>query len=754
MTPRWMGPLIWMALGLVNACGQPDDLANTNEPFGKRSTALMSADSGRPLTTKSDGLESLTGATVEKIIDNGSDSGKRILAVLGEGYSAADQNKFNDDVERVVRAGVFGNDFFKENENAFNVYRVNLVSTDSGVTRRVYDEHGTPDDASDDTIKSTTVRNTALQYIYSGSWAHCWLEGSSNTETLIQNAVTTYVPNVNYVVVLLNESGFGGCGGGGRQVVTSAMDWTVLAHEYGHGIGDLLDEYTTSRKYSGGPVNGPNCTTDLNRSTTKWRRFISPSTSLPTALASGMDENRDVGLFEGCDHNSTGMYRPVHNCRMRSNTPSFCPVCYTFMKNNLYSSLGHNFTKTYTGDFDGDGRTDVLIHNGQDLEIYRTSKSGDGLSLVWTANNIVQSVPPWGPLWQPQPHDQYFVADFTGDGKDDVIVFNPVDWVGPYLGLLASDGTGLRGINRYFGSIDGTFWQLAQGDEFLVGDFDGDKKPEFVLFNRSSLNLAILHGTGGGFTGVIKYTSTMPGWGNFKANDQFYIGDFDGDGKSDLYAFNGKDFLQPWFGMLKSSGTALSASKLYYQTLLGWGDMKPDDRFYIGDLDRDGKSDVYVFNGDNFAYAYLAMLRSSGTELSFIKIYSNDAPGNDVIGWGLNKHDRFVIADTNRDGTADLYAFNSADRGRNTIGTVWSTGTALNGYWNIGPIGNWTLSPSDQLLPARYDRSSGQPTLFMHTNDSFGLLRITAAGLVNDRSYSRWIYTPPYDATPTGIGFP
>jgi hypothetical protein len=108
--------------------------------------------------------------TCNKIVNNGLDSAKKVIAVLGDGYATADQAKFNSDVQTLVVDGVLNHDFFQEDNNAFNVYRLNLVSVDSGVSQRVYDEHGTPTDASDDTIVSTTLKNTALGYIWSGSW--------------------------------------------------------------------------------------------------------------------------------------------------------------------------------------------------------------------------------------------------------------------------------------------------------------------------------------------------------------------------------------------------------------------------------------------------------------------------------------------------------------------------------------------------------------------------------------------------------
>ena len=218
-----------------------------------------------------------------------------------------------------------------------------MISADSGVSTRVYDEHGTPDDPSDDTIVSTTWRNTALGYIFSGSWAHCWLEGGPNTVTLRNNALQAWVPDYNLVLIILNNPNYGGCGGGGFQIVPLGVGWDVIAHEFGHGYGQLADEYCTSRVWSGGEPGQPNVTINTDRTTLKWRRFVDPATPIPTGVGAcasytegpqpaGWSNDQDVGLFEGGGTNELGMYRPVINCRMRGNSPPYCPVCYTVLK--------------------------------------------------------------------------------------------------------------------------------------------------------------------------------------------------------------------------------------------------------------------------------------------------------------------------------------------------------------------------------------------------------------------------------------
>ena len=90
---------------------------------------------------------------------------------------------------------------------ARNIFRVNLESEESGVSHKTYNADGSI---------TSTPKDTALGIIFSGSWAHCWMEYGGNTETAIQNALQKWVPDYNFVLVVANEPGYGGCGGNGR----------------------------------------------------------------------------------------------------------------------------------------------------------------------------------------------------------------------------------------------------------------------------------------------------------------------------------------------------------------------------------------------------------------------------------------------------------------------------------------------------------------------------------------------------------
>jgi hypothetical protein len=256
--------------------------------------------------------------TPHKIVDHGPDGEKRTFVVIGDGYSAAEQAKFASDVDKLLIQGVFGHDFYKVHFEAFNVYRIDLVSTDSGVS--------TP----------TFTRDTALKVVYNGDWNRCWLEESKTTDGLITKAAAK-VPKYDYVLVLANETRYGGCRRGSRLYVTSGSGWNVVAHEYGHAIAGLYDEYSVkgAGPYRQDPINVNNCSTVSDRNSVVWHELIDANTAVPTDKLQSIDANLTVGEFTGCNYAETKIYRPVRTCRMNSPDQHFCPVCLGLMHDVL-----------------------------------------------------------------------------------------------------------------------------------------------------------------------------------------------------------------------------------------------------------------------------------------------------------------------------------------------------------------------------------------------------------------------------------
>ena len=65
--------------------------------------------------------------------------------------------------------------------------------------------------------------------------------------TLVQNALNTWVPDYDLVLIILNDRASAAAGAAAFRSSRWARAGTVMAHEFGHGTGGLADEYCTAR---------------------------------------------------------------------------------------------------------------------------------------------------------------------------------------------------------------------------------------------------------------------------------------------------------------------------------------------------------------------------------------------------------------------------------------------------------------------------------------------------------------------------
>ncbi|MFC9433299.1 M64 family metallopeptidase [Nocardia sp. NPDC057030] len=268
------------------------------------------------------------GDSMTTLFQHGPLGAKITVVVVGDGFGPRDQEAYNQAVDNLLTNGLFAQDFFKANKSAFNLLRINLVSVDSGISTKTYDASGA--------VVAQVNHNTALGAFYNGDWAHCWVEDGAQTGDRLARALSIWVSDHRLVVLLLNNPGFGGCGGSGRATLPLGVSWSTIAHEFGHALGGLGDEYhQTNNQYTGGEPGEPNLTINTDRATVKWAGDIDQNTPIPTGgddyrppKPAGWDDNKGVGLFEGgAGSFDRGVFRPVVDCRMRSNSPAFCPVC-------------------------------------------------------------------------------------------------------------------------------------------------------------------------------------------------------------------------------------------------------------------------------------------------------------------------------------------------------------------------------------------------------------------------------------------
>jgi hypothetical protein len=261
--------------------------------------------------------------SVVKIQDNGPDTQRFNIVIMGDGYQTSEIATFETQAQAVVTAfnAMVG---FGPCGSAVNFYRVNIESDDSGVDK--------PADCYDPAVYKDTYLDT--HYCAYGTQRCIW---SSNT-ALVQTTAWSATPNWHFIVVLVNDTEHGGCAGSGMTFnCTSENFEQIVMHELGHAIGGLADEYEEFvGTYSGGEPGEANITTATNRADLKWRDLVLATTPVPTWEKTDcslfqtppLSWNSIVGTYEGGDRSYTcGVFRPVPNCLMRSLSYDFCPVC-------------------------------------------------------------------------------------------------------------------------------------------------------------------------------------------------------------------------------------------------------------------------------------------------------------------------------------------------------------------------------------------------------------------------------------------
>jgi serine protease len=214
-------------------------------------------------------------------------------------------------------------------------------------------------------------------------------------------------------------------------------------------------------------------------------------------------------------------------------------------------------TSQVRGDFNGDGKTDILW------------RAGNGQNFVWqmdgTLYSTTISLPAWSDLnWKIQG-----VGDFNADGKPDILWRKPASGSNVIWLMNGATRTGSVTLPAQAGSK----WNV-QG----VGDFNADGKPD-VLWRHSgngSNKVWLMNG--------VRYLSTMTLPSVSVSWDMQGVADFSGDGRPDIV----------W----RNSGTGANAlwlmqgasvvSSLALPTV---SDLKQKIQA-VGDYNGDGKPDI------------------------------------------------------------------------------------------------------------------------------------------------------------------
>lgn len=287
---------------------------------------------------------------------------------------------------------------------------------------------------------------------------------------------------------------------------------------------------------------------------------------------------------------------------------------------------GNNPHSVATGDFDGDGKIDILVPKGNSntVSVFKNTSSVGSISFASKLELLAPG----------SQHEGSAVGDIDGDGKLDFVVVNGTT----YYTVSVFRNTTTAGNMSFDSKID----YLTGNSPYsaALSDLNGDGRPELIVANNGADTISVYKNLSS--PGSISFATKL----DFYSGTHPYgisAGDLDGDGKPDLvFTTQGANSALSILRNTSASGDISFAPKIDLTTLAG------PFLVSIGDLDADDKPDLAAVNSNSNT---VAVLRNKST------------PGNISFGrtpdFATGNYPVCVsIADLNGDGKPDLATSN------------------------------------------------------------------------------------------------
>ena len=315
------------------------------------------------------------------------------------------------------------------------------------------------------------------------------------------------------------------------------------------------------------------------------------------------------------------------------------------------------------------------------------------------------------------------VGDFNGDNRDDVITFIRDTKPEPARGccwVALSDG-------RRFGESSQWHPHLCYGQEVPgIGDFNGDGRDDVAVFvkdaaeGRTPGNVRVSLSTGSAFGPSTRWAS-----GFARGAVTPMVGDFNGDGRSDLICFNKSAVTGDAEGdvyVALSSGSDFGRATKWHD----WFSISTEVPL-VGDFNGDGRSEIatVVTQGAEKGKVYVAAPAADHFETS--SVWAGNVPL--PTGW-----EYLCAGDPNNDGKQDLVIFTRGrpDRTRGANDPAAKVYTMLSTGTSFGPpvIRHAFFAPGEEI-PMVGDFDGDRSTARLHRrarNDIITFVRDTQTG--------------------------
>jgi hypothetical protein len=302
------------------------------------------------------------------IVNNGGSQNRLDIAILGDGYTSAQQQKLEIDAANFAQK-FFEQEPFKEYQRYFNVHRVDVISNQSGAN---HPELG-------------VMVDNALGsgYNCAGIQRLICVDSSKVNAALGNTALTPTQTDI--IMVIVNDNEYGGSGGAFAVFSTNVSALEIGLHELGHSLGLLADEYSDGPPppcVSNVEPAEPNVTRATQRADIKWNAWIDAATSIPTVTTTA----GVPGLYRGARYCVNTLFRPTNNSKMRTLSLPFEQINSEQLVKRFY-----NFARPI--DANQPAATTLTINQGaiQPFSITPLSPLTHQLTVNWRLDGVQQA---------------------------------------------------------------------------------------------------------------------------------------------------------------------------------------------------------------------------------------------------------------------------------------------------------------------------------------------------------------------------
>lgn len=306
-----------------------------------------------------------------------------------------------------------------------------------------------------------------------------------------------------------------------------------------------------------------------------------------------------------------------------------------------HGKSGSTGTSFYFADVDGDGKKDKIYWN----PTYDSGKpqvflsNGDG---TFATNAVVHTASA-----STLGTSRYHFADVDGDGKADLILWNPTLNAGHTRVYLATTS----------GNFSATVVDNPEGTSagkttvYHFADVNGDGKADKIYWNStfdSGKTRVYLATSGGNFSPTVVNGTAGA---STTAGTTFYYADVNGDGKVDKILWHPSLNSGKTMVYLSDGNGSFTASSAFSNS--GATSVSASTTFYFADVNGDGRADKIYWRPD----LYLGKIKVylSSTSNTF------DGPIYSLRGTSQSAHTYFYFTDITGDGKADQIRWNYAE---------------------------------------------------------------------------------------------